>query len=245
VIDRRLEITPLGAELLDDPAAEPDAVSLCLRNIARSNRWFGGAAAVRHGLDRLLRGLPRGRQLTLLDLGTGAGDLPRDAVRWASRRGYRLRPIGLELNRTAAATARRAGVPCALACAGSPPVRKKSVDLVLVSQVAHHLTDDSTVRLLRTCDSLARVGVVLADLRRGRLATIAFRFGARALRFDPVTTADGVTSLRRGYTSRELQGLLARAGVRARVSSRPGYRLLATWRTESPPGEVAARDTGG
>jgi len=229
--DGRLTVTPLGVELLDDPAADPETVRRSLRNVARSNRWFGGAAAVRHGLERVLRGVPRGRPLTLLDLGTGAGDLPLRAVRWARRRGYTLRPAGLELNRTAAAMARQAGVPCAVACAGAPPIREKSVDIVLVSQVAHHLTRDSTVRLLRTCDALARVGVVIADLRRGRMAPVAFWVGARALRFDRSTVADGITSIRRGYTLPELRALLAEAGVSARVSRRPGYRLVATWRT--------------
>jgi SAM-dependent methyltransferase len=228
----RLGITPVGVELLDDPAADPDIVSQSLRNIARANRWFGGAAAVRYGLAQVMRGVPRGHPLTLLDLGTGAGDLPWRAVRWARRRGHPLRPVGLELSRIAADMARRAGVPCAVACAGAPPVREKSVDLVLVSQVAHHLDRDSTVRLLRTCDALARIGVVVADLRRGRLAPIAFWVGARALRFDPSTMADGITSIRRGYTPAELRGLLAEAGVRGRVARRPGYRLVATWRTD-------------
>jgi hypothetical protein len=114
------------------------------------------------------------------------------------------------------------------------------VDIVLVSQVAHHLTRGSTVRLLRTSDALARVGVVIADLRRGPLAPLAFWIGARALRFDPSTTADGITSIRRGYTARELRALLAEAGVSARVSRRPGYRLVATWRPggTTPPGDT-------
>ncbi len=234
--DGRLRITPLGVELLDDPAADPETVRRSLGNVARANRWFGGGAAVHHGLERVLRGVPRGRPLTMLDLGTGAGDLPQRAVRWARRVGYTLRPVGLELNRTAAAMARLAGVPCAVACAGAPPMREKSVDIVLVSQVAHHLTGDSTVRLLRTCDALARVGVVIADLRRGRMAPLAFWVGARALRFDPSTVADGITSIRRGYTPGEFRALLAEAGVRARVSSRPGYRLVATWRTGDATG---------
>jgi predicted nicotinamide N-methyase len=229
----QLGITSVGSELLDDPDADPAAVRLSLRNVARANRWFGGAAAVRFGLRRLLRDVPRGRPLTLLDLGTGAGDLPRRAVVWAGRRGHLLRPLGLELSRPAAALARANGVPCAVACAGSPPLREKAVDLVLVSQVAHHLSHDSAVRLFRTCDALARVGVVVADLRRARLATLAFRVGASALRFDPITLADGVTSIRRGYTSGELRALLADAGVRAPVWRRPGYRLVAVWRTDA------------
>lgn len=229
-----LSLSPVGTELLDDPAADPRAVAESLRNIARSNRWFGGVAAVRHGLDRVLAGVPRGAELTLLDLGTGAGDLPRAAVRRAAQAGVRLRPIGLERSRVAAALARASGIPCAVACAGAPPLREKSVDLVLVSQVIHHLAADSAIRLLRTCDRLARIGVVVADLRRGRLAPLAFWFGARALRFDPLTVADGLTSIRRGYTARELRGMLAAAGIAGRVARRPGYRLVATWRPRSP-----------
>ena len=228
-----LGITTVGAELLDDPGADPAAVALSLRNVARANRWFGGAAAMRHGLRRVLRGVARDRPLTLLDLGTGAGDLPRQAVRWAERRGHALRPLGLELSRPAAGLARAAGVPCAVACAGAPPLRPKSVDIVLVSQVAHHFTRESAVRLFRTCDTLARVGVVVADLRRGRLAPLAFKVGAMALGFDPITVADGITSIRRGYTRAELGELLEAAGVRARVTRHLGYRLVATWRTEA------------
>jgi SAM-dependent methyltransferase len=228
-----LGITTVGAELLDDPGADPAAVTRSLRNVARANRWFGGAAAVRHGLRRVLRGVARDRPLTLLDLGTGAGDLPRGAVRWAERRGHVVRPLGLELSRPAAGLARAAGVPCAVACAGAPPLRPKSVDIVLVSQVAHHFTRDAAVRLFRTCDALARVGVVVADLRRGRLAPLAFKVGATALGFDPITVADGITSIRRGYTPAELGELLEAAGVRARVTRHLGYRLVATWRTEA------------
>ncbi|MBA3259903.1 MAG: methyltransferase domain-containing protein [Gemmatimonadales bacterium] len=238
-----LSLSPVGTEMLDDPAADPGAVAESLRNITRSNRWFGGAAAVRHGLRRVLAGVPAGTELTLLDLGTGAGDLPLAAVRHATRAGIRLRPIGLERSRVAAALARASGVTCAVACAGAPPLREKSVDLVLVSQLIHHLAPGSAVRLFRTCDRLARVGVVIADLRRGALAPLAFRVGARALGFDPVTLADGLTSIRRGYTAGELRSLLEAAGIAGWVGRRPGYRLVATWRPHgsTPPAAVERR----
>jgi SAM-dependent methyltransferase len=225
-----LLLSPVGAELLDDPAADPRAVSLSLENIARANRWFGGAAAVRHGLIRMLQGLPAGTCLTLLDIGTGIGDLPLMAMRLARRRGLQLVPVGLERSPVAARLARRAGLPTAVACGGAPPVRARSVDLVLVSQLLHHLARPSAIRLLRNCDRLARLGVIVADLRRSRLGPPAFWLGARALRFDRITRADGITSIRRGYTTGELRALLAAAGVDALVERRPGLRLVATWR---------------
>jgi SAM-dependent methyltransferase len=224
-----LSITSIGEELLDDPAANPAAVAESLRNIARANRWFGGAAAVRCGLYRTLGDVPPGTTLSLLDLGTGLGDLPRTAVRWGAARGIRVIPVGIELNRIAATLARGTGVPTALACAGAPPIRDKSVDVVLLSQVAHHLTAASVIQLLRVCDRLARRAVIVADLRRHTLAPAAFWCGARLLRFDPVTVADGMTSLRRGFSRRELGALMAHAGVEGRVEQHLGFRLVATW----------------
>jgi SAM-dependent methyltransferase len=225
-----LVLSPLGQELLDDPAADPQAVAVSLENIARSNRWFGGGAAVCHGLRRVLEGVPQGTRLTLLDIGTGTGDLPLMAVRLALRRGLHLVPVGVERSRVAARLARGAGLPTAVACAGAVPMRDRSVDLVLVSQLVHHLARPSAITLLRSCDRLARLGVIVADLRRSRLGPPAFWCGARALGFDPVTIADGMTSIRRGYTTGELRALLAASGVAARVERRPGLRLVATWR---------------
>ncbi len=225
-----LAVSGVGAELLDDPTADPVTVAASLRDISRANRWFGGAAAMRRGLRSALDGVPPGSVLTLADLGTGLGDLPRAAMHWAARRGLRIVPVGLERSPVAARLARDGGLPCVVGCAGIAPFRDKSVDVVIVSQVVHHLAHDSAVRLFQACDRLARRAVVVADLRRGWLGPLTFWVGARALRFDPVTVADGMTSLRRGYTAAELRALLEAAGVRATVERRPGYRLVATWR---------------
>jgi hypothetical protein len=103
------------------------------------------------------------------------------------------------------------------------------VDVVLVSQVAHHLTSESVVRLIGTCNGLARRAVIVADLRRDPLAGPAFWCGARLLAFDPVTVADGITSIRRGFSRRELRALMTEAGVEGQVAQRPGFRLVATW----------------
>ena len=226
-----IELSPVGAELLDDPAADPAVVRESLGNIARANRWFGGRWAVRYALRRLLQGVPAGTRLVLLDLGTGLGDLPLDATRWAHSRGITLVPLGLERSPVAAALARSAGLPTVLGCAGSLPVRDRGVDLVLLSQVAHHLTRESAIELFRRCDALARHGVIVADLRRGPLGGTAFRVGGTLLGFDRTTLADGVTSLRRGYTRAEFAALFRAAGVPAQVTRRPGYRLVAAWRT--------------
>jgi len=66
----------IGTELLDDPRADPALVGRELRDIARLNALFGGTRAVVRELEPFFEG---GKQetWTLLDVGTGLGDIPR------------------------------------------------------------------------------------------------------------------------------------------------------------------------
>jgi len=221
---------PAGLELLDDPAADPATVRTSLGNIARANRWFGGRWAFRNALDTMLGSPLAGSTISLLDVGTGAGDLPRVAERWAERRGCRLAAIGVEPHPVAARMALDLGLPVLRASGAGLPLRSRSVDVVLVSQVAHHLEPEALTTLLCECDRVARRAVIISDLRRSRLALAAFWVGARLLRFDHATRTDGLLSIRRGFHSRELEEALRRAGVVGRVWRRPCFRLLAAWR---------------
>ena len=223
----RLLHSPTGTELLDDPEADSHLVEESLGNIARANRWLGGLAAVRHGLARLLAG--RSGTVTLVDVGTGAGDIPRMAQAWGQTRGIQVTPFGLERHPVAARMAHAGGLQTSIGCGGALPLRVSGVVLVVLSQVAHHLDATSCIAVFRECNRVARIGVVVADLRRSVAAQAGFWFASRALGFDRVTRADGVTSLRRGFTPETLQGLLREAGVDARVERRPGSRLVATW----------------
>ena len=226
-----------GVEALDNPAADPALVTRMMRDLACANRWMGGRAAVRFGLAQLLNPADRGRRLTLFDVGTGAGDLPLDAARWAARRGVTLVPLALERIVPAARIAHRAGVPVIVGCAGALPVRAQSVDLVLVSQVAHHLDAKSITALFATCSRIARRGVLICDLRPSTFFAHGFRAAGRLLGFDPTTLDDGVTSLARGFTPDQLRELGVRAhgeeSPRIHVAARPLSRIVAWWRTDA------------
>jgi hypothetical protein len=228
----RLSLTTTGTELLDDPGADPGVVTQSLRNIARANFWFGGLAAVRYGLARILRDTPPG-PVALLDVGTGMGDIPAMAREWGRRNGWAIQPVGLELHSAAARLAAGQRLPMVLGCGGDLPFRTGSVDVVVVSQLAHHLDEAGCRALFLECSRVARRGVVIADLHRSRAAGIGFWFGSRLLGFDAVTITDGLTSIRRGFTVPELTALVRQCGITGHVAHRPGARVVATWRTIS------------
>jgi len=229
----KLQVATIGWELLDDPSAGSAQVAASLRNIARANRWLGGAAAVRFGLERACSAAAGASSLTLLDVGTGLGDLPRMATEWAARRGITLRTVGLERHGVAARLAGQQGVAAVVGDGGALPFATRSFDLVLLSQVAHHFAPEAIVRLLRECGRVARRAVIVADLRRSTLAALGFRLAGTLLRFDADTLRDGVTSLRRGFTPASLGALLMAAGAVTSVARRPGARLVAVWHSQA------------
>jgi len=225
----------IGTELLDDPRSDPVLVGRELRDIARLNALFGGTRAVVLELEPFLErgkretGNGKRQTWTLLDVGTGLGDIPRAAAAAAWRHGITLRLVGIELNRTAARLARAGGLATIVADGNALPFGPRSVDVVVASQVLHHLPRPVAVRWIATLDRIARRAVVLADLRRSRVAMAGVWAASVGLAMSGVTRHDAVVSLKRGYTKTEFDEMLRQAGVRTVARYRRGARIVAAW----------------
>ncbi len=222
-----------GREYLDEPGIDGATVVRSLRDVARSNTLFGGRRAVLRALDAAMPGLPTDRAATLLDVGTGVGDIPFHARRLARRRGVRLETLGLELSEPLA-RASRARVGHAIVGDGFRlPFADASVDVVTASQLLHHFAEADAARLLRELSRVARARVIVGDLRRSWLAAGGFWLASWPLGFHAITRHDGVVSVRRGFTAAELDALARAAGADAPdVRRRLGWRLVASW---TPP----------
>jgi len=105
--------------------------------------------------------------------------------------------------------------------------------VIVASQVLHHLPRAVAVRWIASFDRLARRAVVLADLRRSRVAMAGVWLVSFPLGMSGATRRDAVVSLRRGYTKREFNGILREAGVPAVARCRPGFRIVAAWEPEA------------
>lgn len=218
------------SEILDDPDADAALSLRSLRDVALANRLFGGKRAVLRELDTLLRAYPAGRVVTMLDIGTGLGDIPAAAARLATARGVSLHTIGLERSPVLAAAAGRRCHSALTADAMRLPFSDASVDVVTCSQVLHHFDGTDADRLLQECTRVARSAVIIGDLRRSWLAVAGLWSASFLLGFHPVSRHDGVVSVLRGYTRDELRHLIEGAtGCCPSVRDRPGFRVTAVW----------------
>jgi SAM-dependent methyltransferase len=218
-----------GAEILDDPATDARVVRRSLADVARANALFGGRRAVCRELATALAA-SNGAPLTLLDVGTGLGDVPAAARALARARGVPLRTIALEASAALAGIAKSPELPMVRGTALALPFRDRSVDIVICSQLLHHFDDGGAAAVLRELDRVARRCVIVSDLRRSWLAAGGIWLASWPLFFHPVSRHDGVLSVLRGYTVPELRALVQQAtGRTATTRTRAGFRIASAW----------------
>jgi SAM-dependent methyltransferase len=204
-----------AAELLDGPLDDPAALAANLRDLARINRLTGGTRLSERAIGAF------GRIATLLDVGTGGADIPMTLLARARAAG---RPLAITATDSrpevlAAALAARpalgraSGIELAIADGRRLPYPEGSFDVAHASLVLHHLEPDEAVAFLRELRRVARRGIVVNDLVRGRLFWIGGWLVVHAIARSRYTRHDGPLSVRRAYSRTELVALLAVAGL--------------------------------
>lgn len=173
-----------------------------------------------------------GGQFSLLDIGCGGADLIETLVGWAKHDGFRLSATGIDPDERAAryiALHPRAVHLHFRQCASRDLVREGlTFDFVICNHVMHHLRDDELRTLFDDAQKLTRRKALFNDIERGDLAWLAFHL-TWPLFPRSFITPDGLTSIRRSFTRKELQTVVPAGWNVHRVFP---YRLVAEWPAE-------------
>lgn len=226
VAQRRLQ-----PEVMDQP--DLDAAEHCraLHGLGRINVLSRSAGI----LWRPLRDLGQ-KQLRILDLASGGGDVAVHLWHKAHRAGFDwhiegwdVSPVAVDYAR-AMAEQRGAAVHFQMRDALTDPI-PADFDAVVCSLFLHHLDADRARQLLRSMGQAARQLVLVNDLERCTLGLLAARWVTRLLSSSPVVHVDGPRSVEGAFTVHEAKQLADEAGlVGAAVTRRWPFRYLLTWR---------------
>jgi len=226
-------------ELLDGPL---DQATLAgnLRDLARVNRFMGGAALSWNALERYLcPSEDPGRPVRLLDVGAGAADIPIEIARRAATCDRPVEIVATDVRPEIVHLARQRvtetdvnGVSVTLAESGPFDADDSSFDVVHSSMVLHHLEPPAAVRMLAEMGRVASRAVVVNDLDRGQHWWLGARLLSMLTTGNAYTRHDGPLSVRRAYRPNEVRQLAGAAGLveEALYWTRPAYRFAFVFR---------------
>ncbi len=209
-------------ELLDGSIPDIAELRQNLNDIYRLNHLTGTTNRLVRSVTTLLTGVDA--IIQVLDVGTGAADIPIALVRWARKSGREIRVTALDLSSQVVTIAqeRVASYPEIELIEGDArrlPFRAGSYHAAICSLTLHHLDEDDAIALLRNLDRVTSRGFVVSDLTRGWVAYWATWLFIHALTGNRLTRYDGPLSVKRAYTIAEMRRLLAEAGIQSvRVS---------------------------
>lgn len=224
----------LEPEEMDDPAIATERLHGALTGLTRINFVSDSARIVWSPIARFARKLNVDR-LRVLDIATGAGDVPRALWRKARRAGLNLEIRGIDFSprsiefarERAAETKTPITFECRDALTDDLPA---DYDVVMCSLFLHHLSNDDARQLLGRMAAAQRQLVLVSDLRRSRLGLALAYVVSRAITRCDVVHVDAVRSVRAAFTMAELRQMAAQAGLSAATVARcwPA-RMLLTW----------------
>lgn len=198
------------AECFDELTRPTYEIAEDYRQLARVNRVFRHADPFTR---RILATPPpdRWQRLSVLEVGSGDGGLAVELADWARLRGWEweftcldLSPASLALN----------PIPRKVqGDATSLPFPDRAFDLVIASQMTHHLEDDAVVAHFREAWRVARRGVLISDLHRGAFLLTLVTLAGPFLGLSRRMRSDGRISVRRGFRVAEWRETARAAGI--------------------------------
>lgn len=206
---------------MDRPVDTPDELAGNLADIAFANRWLGGVAPI-------VREVRRTGARTVLDVGSGAGDIPLALVHDGRRQGLDVRVTCLDRSDQMLAIARERaeGDERLTFVRGSGerlPFEAASFDVVTCTLALHHFEPAPARALLGELRRVARITPIVGDLRRSWPAFAATWAYAHVAARNRITRHDAPLSVRRAYTPREAIALAHAAGWRAPAARREAF----------------------
>lgn len=203
---------------MDAPGHAPELIAENLVDLRRVNRFLGGIHLTWRPLQRLLATLPAGSPVRVLDVASGAADIPVAVARRLRSERRSVLVVASDISEDILRAARAhnptvLGLVYVVADATRQPFRGESFDVASCSLALHHMLPGEAVAMLAEMRRCARRGIVVNDIVRSWLtyygAIVATRLGSK----NELTLHDGPVSAKRAFTTEEMQQLARSAGA--------------------------------
>ncbi|HEY7326145.1 MAG TPA: methyltransferase domain-containing protein [Gemmataceae bacterium] len=220
-------------EIQDEPDLDSELLRQALAGLESINSWSRSLYVLWPSIRALGRQMKR--PLRVLDIATGAGDVPISLWHRAQREEIALEVEACDLNpRTVSYAQERAREKAADVHVFPLDVLHQEIphsyDVVMCSLFLHHLSDEEAVPVLGRMAQAAEHMVLVNDLLRCVGGLVLAHVCTPILTRSRVNRVDSVRSVRAAFTLEEARSLVTRAGLNgAIVEKRWPCRYLLKW----------------
>ncbi len=198
-------------EIMDDFSVDGELLHDALNKLATINKWLGGNKVTLNGLKILLKDQPKNKVIKIIDLGCGGGDILRDIAKLGQKEGYQFELIGIDANQHATDYATTLSkdynnIRFLNYDVFSEAFKTMEYDIAITTLFLHHFKEDQLLQLMDHLLNTSKIGLVVNDLHRHRLAYYLFKLITIPVK-NKMIIEDGLTSVLRGFKKNELEGL--------------------------------------
>ncbi|WP_299223397.1 methyltransferase domain-containing protein [uncultured Psychroserpens sp.] len=195
-------------EIMDDMDYNGPMLHDALNKLAKINQWLGGNKVTIDGLKKILKGHSKNKPITIIDLGCGGGDILRVISNFGRQNKYSFNLIGIDANKHTINYAESLSqtydnIQFLAIDIFSNDFNKLEFDIVLSTLFMHHFKENELISFLKPVLRKAKLGVVVNDLHRHKLAYYLFRLLCISIK-NKTIIEDGLTSVLRGFKRQEL-----------------------------------------
>ncbi len=217
-----------ATELMDDFSMKGELLRDSLDKLGKINRWLGGNHITLDGLRKLLKEQPKDKTYTIIDLGCGHGDILRLIADYGRKNNYSFNLIGIDANQDAIDYAVELSedydeLSFHNLDVFSEEFQTLEYDIVLSTLFLHHLNQDEIQILLKMINSKAKLGIVINDLHRNRMAYGLFKLLGLVIS-NHMIVQDGLTSILRAFKRRELENISKQLNLKSQICWKWAFR---------------------
>ena len=196
-------------ETMDDFSMEGDVLKDALDKIADINTLLGGNKVTVQGVKELIKNIPKNRTITMLDVGCGNGDMLRALANFGAKHGFLFKLTGMDANQFTVNHAKDLSLNypnISYTCEDifSVDPSSSSYDIIVCTLTLHHFKDPEIIRLLGKFRTMSKLGIVINDLHRSKLAYYLFKGICTIFGLNDMSREDGLVSILRGFKNKDL-----------------------------------------
>ena len=205
-------------ELMDDFNCSGEELKQTLKELKTINRWLGGNYVTTTGIAQVFKRHPQDSYM-IADIGCGGGDMIRVMKDWSRSVKKQVNFIGIDANRNIIdlAAVRLADLPevnWRVQNVFEAEFSEEKVDITTCTLFTHHFTDSELVQLLRSLREKSRLGIVINDLHRHRIAYYSIQWLTRIFSKSKMVQHDASLSVLRSFSRSDWKRILESAEIK-------------------------------